>query len=205
MTVTEKEEKGKYGQDGFFGSQRHDYMTPLPELINPLLKFINISYFTTDVCCSKTNIPASIHYFDGITDGLKEIWKGICWLNPPYKTMVDWIKQAYFCACEGKSCEVWAIVPARTETVFWKKYISENPDCFVVFLKKELCFIDPATNDYVKILVKKKIKGVETEVWVKGKYKNPLAIVYFGKNAEEYAKRWNQEQPLPYQAWRIAA
>ena len=196
MTVKEKETKY------IFSSDRQDYKTPAREIINPIRYFADIEQFDFDTCCTDHNIPAK-HYFSSYADnpfntylsyetfdGLTEAWSGICWMNPPFEVMDDWIKKAYN---ESKHCEVWSIIPARTETKYWKMFIAENPDCFVVNLRKGLSFVDPGTNDYCK--------NAEGKIMP---YKNALAIVYFGKNAEELSRRWNIEQPLPFQAWRIA-
>ena len=186
-------QKTKYGSGGYFDSERQDYMTPLPEVINPILKFAGMDVFDLDVCCSKTNIPAEKHFIRGKFDGLQQAWNGVCWMNPPYNTMEDWVKKAYYEACILNRCEVYAIVPARTETAYWQICVAENTNCFIVNLKKGVSFIDPATEDYCK--------NTEGKVMP---YKNPLAIVYFGKNAEKYAKRWNEEMPIRGKAWRIA-
>lgn len=177
-----------------FNSERQDYMTSQEDIIRPVLEFIGREQFFLDTCCSIKNIPAENYYIDGIKDGLSRGWASICWLNPPYNKTADWVKKAYHETQSANICEVWSIIPARTETAYWQKCIANNPYCFVVNLRKGVSFINPETNDYCK--------NAEGKIMP---YKNPLAIVYFGKNAEECAKRWNIEQPLQAKAWRIAA
>jgi phage N-6-adenine-methyltransferase len=51
--------------------------------------------FTLDVCADETNHKCA-RYFDKETDGLRQPWTGVCWMNPPYgRTIGDWVKKAY--------------------------------------------------------------------------------------------------------------
>lgn len=162
-------------------SKSQKYMTPHVEIVENLLKFIGISCFSTDVCCSKTNIPAEKHYIDGIIDGLAAVWEGICFLNPPWDKTKQWLIKAF-----SENCEVWAVIPGnRLNTVFFEQLLNGNDNWFLVALKGKFHFFNPDASAEVN----KKNKE-------NGGLNTPVFILYIGKNADEYAKRWKQEQPI---------
>lgn len=43
--------------------------------------------FTVDVCAIPDNAKCA-RYFDPTTDGLRQRWEGVCWMNPPYGTEI---------------------------------------------------------------------------------------------------------------------
>jgi hypothetical protein len=53
-------------------------------------------------------------FYKGTGWGLKQRWSGVCWMNPPYDCVADWIKKAAEAAEDGAT--VVALVPARTGT-----------------------------------------------------------------------------------------
>lgn len=74
--------------------------------------------FTLDVCASKENHKCE-HYFTKEDDALKQEWKGVCWMNPPYGDIIgDFVKKAYESALAG--AVVVCLVPARTDTKWWQ-------------------------------------------------------------------------------------
>lgn len=73
--------------------------------------------FTTDVAATNDNAKCA-HYYTQEQDGLKQDWRGVCWMNPPYgRAMVEWLKKAIR--------ETWnetttvCLIPARTNTAWW--------------------------------------------------------------------------------------
>lgn len=64
-------------------------------------------HFTLDVCADDDNhkTPA---YFTKKEDGLKQNWRGICWMNPPYgREISKWVEKAYKSSLGGGySCSV---------------------------------------------------------------------------------------------------
>jgi phage N-6-adenine-methyltransferase len=73
--------------------------------------------FTTDVAATSENAKCE-HYYTQEQDGLKQDWRGVCWMNPPYgRAMVEWLKKAIR--------ETWnetttvCLIPARTNTAWW--------------------------------------------------------------------------------------
>ena len=182
-----------------FGSKRNDYMTP-PEILDIVFQKIGQHAFSVDTCCTIINIPATNHFIDGKTDGLKMDWKPLvscydwAWCNPPYDTCGAWVKKAFKEQQKGNKSVL--LIPARTETKFWHDYIfNENGKGFkdgieVHFLRKGTCFIDPATMKKIQMKVTLKDEGGSPIMdektgepkfkLVDGVYKNPLALVYFG-------------------------
>ena len=90
--------------------------------------------FTLDPCGQK-----EVHYsawrivqhggrcYDGSTevlDGLLQPWNGNVWLNPPYgRRMPRWIEKANMEVTIGNVEIVVALIPSRTDTKMWQKYI----------------------------------------------------------------------------------
>jgi site-specific DNA-methyltransferase (adenine-specific) len=148
---------------------RNDYMTP-PNIYKPILLNINRTEFDLDVCCSIKNIPAKKHFIEGKNDGLSENWEKVNWMNPPFSTCEKWIKKAVEEQLKGNT--TYAIIPARIETEYFKKFVLKNKHAkFKVITKSKkegVTFIDPLTNDFVRDKNGKK-----------GLFKNALAIVIF--------------------------
>ena len=76
--------------------------------------------FDIDVCANSQNAKCA-KYFDKEMDGLKQIWTGKCWMNPPYGRSIGlWMKKAYESSLHGAT--VVCLVPARTDTKWWHDY-----------------------------------------------------------------------------------
>ena len=85
--------------------------------------------FEIDVCADKTNAKCPV-FFDKDADGLKQEWRGKCWMNPPYgKEIGKWMKKAYESAGSGTS--VVCLVPARTDTKWWHDYAMKGSITFI--------------------------------------------------------------------------
>ena len=58
-------------------------------------------HFDLDVCATHENAKCK-RYFTKEQDGLKQEWKGICWMNPPYGRQISlWVKKALDSASGG--------------------------------------------------------------------------------------------------------
>ena len=91
--------------------------------------------FTLDVCADEVNAKCP-RFFSKEEDGLKQQWKGICWMNPPYGREIGrWMKKAYLSSLEGAT--VVCLVPARTDTKWWHDYAMKGE---IVFIKGRLKF-----------------------------------------------------------------
>ena len=81
--------------------------------------------FTLDPCATKTNAKCP-RYFTKKEDGLSRSWEGeTVFMNPPYgRAIFSWIQKAYYEA-RLKKCLVVALIPARTDTAWWHRYVME--------------------------------------------------------------------------------
>jgi len=99
-----------------FSSDRHDWETPI-ELFNELDAEFG---FDIDVCATAENTKCH-HFFSPAQDGLRQPWRGICWMNPPYGTALPvWMAKAYASSLQGAT--VVCLVPSRTDTKWWHDF-----------------------------------------------------------------------------------
>ena len=101
-----------------FSTGKDDWETPQ----DFFLKMDNEFHFTLDACANDLNHKCSL-YFDEETDGLKQDWSGhVVWVNPPYsqKFQDEWVKK---CFEESEKAVVVMLIPARTDTKRFHKYI----------------------------------------------------------------------------------
>ena len=85
--------------------------------------------FDIDVCANSENAKCA-KYFDKEMDGLKQIWTGKCWMNPPYGRSIGlWMKKAYESSLNGAT--VVCLVPARTDTKWWHDYAVKGQITFI--------------------------------------------------------------------------
>ena len=130
-----------------YTAERSDYMTPF-SIYSTLLQIAQREIFDIDVCCSRKNIPAIHHFIDGRRDGLKEVWHGDCFLNPPFKTAVKWIRKAVEAVKDSDNTRVFAVIPAdRLETKYYQECILKNKYCVFCFLPYKAGFIIPGQED----------------------------------------------------------
>lgn len=133
-----------------FASNKQEYETP-----DNLFKVLdNEFHFTLDVCADETNHKVS-NFYSEKDNALIQDWKGVCWMNPPFKDMKKWIIKAYEESLKWDSTVV-ILIPARTNTLWWHNYC----------MKGEIRFIKG----------RPKFKGC-----IHG-LPQPLAIIVFGKS-----------------------
>jgi phage N-6-adenine-methyltransferase len=93
-------------------------------------------HFTLDVCALPENAKCAV-YFTPDDDGLRQEWRGVIWMNPPYGRGIDrWIKKAWDAAVRGAT--VVCLLPARTDTRWWHQWVMQASE--VRFLKGRLRF-----------------------------------------------------------------
>lgn len=81
-----------------FSSATDQWETPQP-LFDRLDR---VFHFETDVCALPENAKCE-RYFTPEMDGLKQEWKGRCWMNPPYgKQIGQWVHKALQAAGGGR-------------------------------------------------------------------------------------------------------
>lgn len=92
--------------------------------------------FKTDVCATPDNAKCK-RYFTLKEDGLKQDWRGVCWMNPPYGRQIgSWIEKAYLSAKQNRATVV-CLLPARVDTRWWHDYCAKGE---VTFLRGRLKF-----------------------------------------------------------------
>lgn len=115
-----------------FSSERDDWETPK----DFFKKYDDIYHFDLDVCANDNNHKCT-RYFTKEEDGLKQQWKGMCWMNPPYgRDIPKWMEKAYLSSQEGAT--VVCLVPSRTDTQWWHDYAMKGE---IEFIKGRLKFV----------------------------------------------------------------
>ena len=110
--------------DSKFKSGREDWETP-DNIFIPLDKEFN---FTLDVCAIPNNAKC-IQFFTKEDDGLRQNWRGVCWMNPPFGEQGKWVKKAYHESLGGAT--VVCLLPARTNTNWWHDYCMRGEIRFI--------------------------------------------------------------------------
>lgn len=118
-------------------SKSHEWETPQP-LFDSLRREFP---FALDVCALRSNAKCR-RFFSPRVDGLKQAWRGVCWMNPPYGRQIgDWVRKAFESAQAGAT--VVCLLPARTDTAWWHDYARKGE---VRFLRGRLKFSDSANS-----------------------------------------------------------
>ena len=114
--VSDGSDDGTLINRGLFTSERQDWETPLA-----LFRLLDAEFgFELDVCATPAN--AKCHsFFSPEADGLRQMWRGVCWMNPPYGVAIGaWMAKAYQSSLEGAM--VVCLVPSRTDTKWWHEF-----------------------------------------------------------------------------------
>jgi phage N-6-adenine-methyltransferase len=114
-----------------FSSKKSSWETP-QHLFDRLKREF---HFELDVCATTSNTKCT-KYFTPKQDGLKQTWRGVCWMNPPYgRNIGRWMRKAFESARAGAT--VVCLVPARTDTNWWFDYCAKGE---IRFIKGRLKF-----------------------------------------------------------------
>lgn len=98
-------------------------------------KYDKLYNFDIDVCATSENAKCK-KFFTKEDDGLRQVWSGSCWMNPPYgREIGKWIAKAYSSSIEGAT--VVCLVPARTDTAWWHDYAMKGK---IEFLRGRIKF-----------------------------------------------------------------
>lgn len=121
-----------------FSSNTDNWATP-QTFFNELDKEFN---FTLDPCSSDENHKC-FNYFTKEQDGLSQKWFGRVFCNPPYgRTIGLWVEKAYTSVVSG-DCELCVmLIPARTDTKWFHKYLYLKDNVELRFVKGRLKFGD---------------------------------------------------------------
>lgn len=119
--------------EALYSSKKVEWETP-----QPIFDFINKAWhFDVDVCALPENAKCNTYYTPE-QDGLKQIWRGVCWMNPPYgRDIAKWMRKAYNTAKSNHGSVV-ALVHARTDTKWWHDYAMKAT--YIIFIKGRLKF-----------------------------------------------------------------
>jgi phage N-6-adenine-methyltransferase len=116
MAATQQQALKGQPQHGKFG--RGDPERETPKWLFDLYdrKF----HFDLDVAASAKNAKCS-RYFTKRENGLKQVWFGNIWLNPPFAEIEQWCKKAWEFAQTGKGVVV-ALLPIWPSAPWYRKY-----------------------------------------------------------------------------------
>lgn len=120
--------------DLMFSSKTDMWFTP-QEFFDKLDQEFN---FTLDVCAIPENAKCE-RFFTPEMNSLKQEWTGVCWCNPPYgRELGKWVEKAYIASTYGTT--VVMLIPARTDTQWFHKYIYNKENVEIRFVKGRLKF-----------------------------------------------------------------
>tara|TARA_R110002124_G_scaffold257840_1_gene423552 strand:- start:406 stop:879 length:474 start_codon:yes stop_codon:yes gene_type:complete len=96
--------------------------------------------FDLDPCASPSNTKCA-NFFTEAEDGLTKDWGGFTsFVNPPYGRGIDkWIQKG-FEESQKEGTKVVMLIPARTDTKYWHKFVMRASE--VYFVKGRLKFGD---------------------------------------------------------------
>ncbi len=127
----------------------NEYSTP-----EYLFRYLDkIFKFTVDVCASDFSRKCD-HFYCVECDGLSKDWDGDrAWMNPPYgRNMWEWVKKAsevrkglfqFLRPMYKKKGIVVGLIPARTCTIGFHKYVLNHPDAKITYLRGRIAFDHP--------------------------------------------------------------
>jgi phage N-6-adenine-methyltransferase len=105
--------------EAFVSSKKMDYATPKPfyDALD------SVFHFDTDLAASPENALCP-QYFTEDDDSLKQLWRGTCWLNPPYgRALPKFVAKAAAEASVGYNNTIVMLIPARPDRLWWDEHI----------------------------------------------------------------------------------
>ncbi len=120
-----------------FKSQKDNWETP-QDIFNKLNSEFN---FTLDPCADELNHKCN-KYYDKEKNGLLQCWEGErVFCNPPYgKVVSSWVRKCYLHSKYDNGIAV-MLIPARTDTRWFHRYIYNKDNVEVRFLKGRIKFV----------------------------------------------------------------
>lgn len=123
--------------DVMFSSKTDMWETPQDLFDEPDNEF----HFSLDVCAITENTKCD-KYYTPEADGLRQSWiisDGAVWCNPPYgREIGKWVQKESETAACGQT--VVMLLPARTDTKWFHKWIHQKESVEVRFIKGRLKF-----------------------------------------------------------------
>ena len=106
-----------------FESKNQTYVTP-----DALFRRLDSEFkFTRDVCADVNNAKCFLYWTEE-NSCLDKTWDGINWMNPPYKTVGQFVKKAWE---QSSNASTVCLVPARTNTNWWHEYCMKGEVRFI--------------------------------------------------------------------------
>lgn len=123
------------GQNVLFSHSSDEWETP-PGIFNKISETFK---FDIDVCATAENKKAD-NFYCRDDDGLSISWpqNSLCWMNPPYSQIKHWVAKAQLESMNGTTTV--ALLPSRTDTIYFHKHIYGQKNVDVHFLKGRLKF-----------------------------------------------------------------
>lgn len=119
------------GKQVLHSSQSDEWYTP-QDTYDELNKEFG---FTLDVCATDENTKCN-RYYTKEDDSLVQDWSSeICWMNPPYSKVKEFIEKA-----ATERCTTVALVPSRTDTRWFHQYCYQKENVEIRFIKGRLRF-----------------------------------------------------------------
>lgn len=122
--------------DLMFSSQTDQWATPID-----FFNLLDSNYhFTLDPCADEYNHKCS-KYYTKEQNGLLQDWSNeIVFCNPPYgREIYDWVEKCWYEATYHNTVCV-MLIPARTDTKYFHKFIYNNRNAEIIFIKGRLKF-----------------------------------------------------------------
>lgn len=95
--------------------------------------------FDLDVCATGSNAKCN-RYYSLKEDGLRQPWAGRVWCNPPYGNEIPlWLQKAHDEIISNAELIV-MLLPARTDTRWFHKYVYNKPGIEIRFVKGRIKF-----------------------------------------------------------------
>lgn len=96
--------------------------------------------FTLDPCAEVSTAKCD-KFYTIEDDGLTKDWSNeVVFCNPPYgKVISKWVEKCYNESLKGTTIVL--LIPARTDTRYFHKFIYNKPNVEIRFIKGRLCFL----------------------------------------------------------------
>jgi phage N-6-adenine-methyltransferase len=99
-----------------------DRRTP-PDLLAECARLAGVESFDLDVAASAENAKAP-RFYSVDDDGLRHIWPGRVWCNPPYSNCEPWVEKAWHELGWERPEVIAMLLPAnRTEQGWWQRQV----------------------------------------------------------------------------------
>lgn len=121
-------------------SKSGDWRTP-SDLVADLA---TVFAWDLDVCASEPNVCSN--FYSPEQDGLRQPWRGLCWMNSPYGVGRQIDAWMYKARIQGQKLgtTVVCLPPARTSTRWWQDNVPHAT--LIVFIKGRLRFEEPGST-----------------------------------------------------------